>query len=184
MFDSFKQKLKDFLDRPLGRQLADFGVIYETCGFWGFHFAMSVFKEADHHYHIPVVLYAKALKNWTRFEIQTPDPWAFAEEMKLNLARMSPGPPPTPLDHISSGFGIGLIIRLIHGIRGSKMLVRQSWPDKKDNWVRFHGYLDRKGRRRLLVQKDIELAGVYEGTLLPGEVADAMISCIEKLNRE
>ena len=184
MTDSLKKKFQDFLDRPLGKRLADFGVIYERGGFWAFSVALSVFKEAEGHYHLPVVVYGKTLKNWTRFEIQTPDPWEFASKLKMNLARLRPGPPPTPGDRISAVFGIGLVIRLIHGIRGSKMLVRQSWPDDKGSWVRFHGYLDRKGRRRLLVQKAIDLAGVYEGMLLPGEVADAIIDRLESLDRQ
>lgn len=177
-------RLRDALGKPLGEQIVDFGVIYETEGLKGLRVELSVFREREGEWHLPLILYWKTLRNLFRHEIHTPDPLTLAEQMKRNLATLRPGPPPTPADKISMGFGIGWVIRLIHGIKGSKMLVRHSWPDTKGSWIRFHAYLDRKDRRRVLMQTDLDLAGKYEGTLFEAEVVEAIIRRLETLKKD
>jgi hypothetical protein len=74
-------------------------------------------------------------------------------------------------------FAQRMMIKVIHGLKASKLLMDYKNPATSKTEYRFYGYITRKSDKKILIQSDIDISQA-EGHIISGEGLDAALRCL------
>jgi hypothetical protein len=171
LYQSTKQKMTDVF---LGEPVREWGVVYEQeRRFFNEAISLDLYQKNGQ-----LVLWLKSIYksrisyNSYGFAINVYDLHNFVETLQSRydaLCRLANTPRPlaaNPRDRLPLAHR--LLIKAIHGIRASKLLLDHRDPVSNEMDYRFYGYVTRKSGKKIFIQSDLDISNGH-GSVISGE---------------
>ena len=169
----FKRAKEILAETFLGDLVQDWGIVFRKSNFFEETINLSLYQK-DEHWVVWLVYKYKSSISYNSFGFGIPvyDLKQFVTtlqrhyEILCDMAVRKRYASSARYDRLP--FFHRLLIRVIHGIRASKLLLDHKDPVKNSTEFRFYGYITRKSETKIFIQSDIDISQA-SGHIISGE---------------
>ncbi|MDH3378475.1 MAG: hypothetical protein OEQ39_16160 [Gammaproteobacteria bacterium] len=169
----FKRTKEKFASVFLGDLVQDWGTVFRKDNFFEETIDIALYRKKEH-WVVWLVYKYKSVISYNKYGFGIPvwDLEQFAtmlqsqHELLRNMCVHKRYVTATRRDRLP--FFHRLIIRAIHGLKASKLLLDHKDPVNKNTEYRFYGYITRKSAIKIFIQSDIDISKAH-GHIISGE---------------
>lgn len=180
MFERLKNQLSEAV---LGELVEDWGDVYRsTGGFFEETTRLSLHRQRNHWVVWLGYKYKSAISyNQYGLGIDVHDLEGFVRTLRERYDDLCGaargGRPPTPARQDRLPFAHRAVLRVIHGLRTSRMLLDLKDPDTGRTEFRCYGYVTRKSEIKVFLQSDLDISNAA-GHVISGAGLDAALQAL------
>lgn len=180
----FKRAREKLTETFFGELIRDWGTVFEKSNFFEESIDLALYRKKSHWVVWMKYLYKSRISyNSYFFAIPVYDLQNFVTTLERRYQRLCQladrrrHEPPARNDRLP--FIQRQVIRLIHGISASKLLLDLEDPVTKQSEYRFYGYVTRKSEIKVFIQTDPSISH-SEGHIISGPGLDAVFSALSQ----